>query len=63
MNNKKYQVFTDGAGLQVLDELIQLFHAKLIFDKDNQYQTSFNLGQKDVIDFILARIKESEIKQ
>lgn len=63
MDNKKYTVFASGAGLEVLDELIQLFHAKLTFDKDNQYQTAFNLGQKDVIDFILARLKETEIKQ
>lgn len=47
--------------MEVLDELISLFHAQLIFDKDSATQTAFNCGQKDVIDFILARIKEAEI--
>lgn len=56
-------MFSSGEGLEVLDELINLFHTKLAFDKDNQYQTSFNLGQGDVINFILARIKESETTQ
>jgi hypothetical protein len=58
LNSNKYLIFTNGQGLEVLDELIQQFHAKFIFDKDNQYQTSFNLGQKDVIDYILARIQD-----
>ncbi|TCB47363.1 hypothetical protein E0H80_16355 [Acinetobacter sp. ANC 4779] len=63
MNSNKYQrVFSSGEGLEVLDELINLFHTKLAFDKDNQYQTSFNLGQGDVINFILARLKEAEIR-
>lgn len=61
MDNNKYTVFASGSGLEVLDDLIQLFHAKLTFDKENQYQTAFNLGQKDVVDYILARLKESEI--
>jgi len=62
-NNKNYQIFTNGQGLAVLDELIQLFHAKLMFDPNNVNQTNFNLGQKDVIDFILTCIKELEQKQ
>ena len=61
MNSNKYQrVFTGEEGIQVLDELITLFHTKLAFDKDSATQTAFNLGQHDVINFILARIKEAE---
>ena len=53
-------MFSSGEGLEVLDELINLFHTKLAFDKDSATQTAFNLGQHDVINFILARIKEAE---
>lgn len=64
MNSNKYQrVFTSEEGIAVLDELIATFHAQLIFDKDSATQTAFNCGQKDVIDFILARIKEAEHKK
>jgi hypothetical protein len=35
-------------------------YTKLAFDKDSATQTAFNLGQQDVINFILARIKEAE---
>ncbi|NUF10341.1 hypothetical protein HUN21_00660 [Acinetobacter oleivorans] len=59
--NNKYSVFTHGDGLIVLDELIELFHTKLPFDKDSATQTAFNLGQQDVINYILSRIKEAEI--
>ncbi|WP_438839381.1 hypothetical protein [Acinetobacter oleivorans] len=54
-------MFTHGDGLIVLDELIELFHTKLPFDKDSATQTAFNLGQQDVINYILSRIKEAEI--
>ncbi|WP_180044467.1 MULTISPECIES: hypothetical protein [unclassified Acinetobacter] len=61
MNSNKYhRVFTSEEGIQVLDELISLFHVPLAFDKDSATQTAFNLGQQDVINFILARIKEAE---
>ena len=61
MNSNKYQrVFTSEEGIQVLDELISLFHVPLAFDKDSATQTAFNLGQADVINYILARIKEAE---
>lgn len=60
MNNKYNNVFSHGEGLQVLDELIELFHTKLPFDKDSATQTAFNLGQQDVINYILSRIKEAE---
>ncbi len=61
MNSNKYhRVFTSEEGIQVLDELIILFHVPLAFDKDSATQTAFNLGQQDVINFILARIKEAE---
>jgi len=61
LNSNKYQrVFTSNEGIEVLDELISLFHAQLAFDKDSATQTAFNLGQQDVINFILARIKEAE---
>jgi hypothetical protein len=61
LNSNKYQrVFGSGEGLTILDELIEHFHAKLAFDPNNQYQTAFNLGQADVVNYILARIKESE---
>jgi hypothetical protein len=61
LNSNKYQrVFTSEEGIQVLDELIATFHVQFIFDKDSATQTAFNCGQKDVIDFILARIKDAE---
>ena len=61
MNSHKYQrIFTSHEGIEVLDELITLFHVPLAFDKDSATQTAFNLGQQDVINFILARIKEAE---
>ena len=61
MKSNQYQrVFTSEEGIQVLDELIATFHTKLAFDKDSATQTAFNLGQQDVINFILARIKEAE---
>ncbi|WP_191112927.1 Bbp19 family protein [Acinetobacter lwoffii] len=61
MDNHKYlRVFSDADGVQVLDELITVFHSKLAFDKDSATQTAFNLGQADVINFILARMKEAE---
>lgn len=61
MNSNKYQrVFTSEEGIQVLDELITAFHTKLAFDKDSATQTAFNLGQADVVNYILARIKEAE---
>ena len=64
MNSNKYQrVFTSEEGIQVLDELITLFHVPLAFDKDSATQTAFNLGKQDVINFILARIKQAEQKQ
>lgn len=46
--------------LEVLDELITLFHVPLAFDKDSATQTAFNLGKQDVINYILSRIKEAE---
>jgi hypothetical protein len=61
LNSNKYQrIFTSHEGIEVLDELISIFHTKLAFDKDSATQTAFNLGQHDVINFILARIKEAE---
>ncbi|QFS18870.1 hypothetical protein FHP22_15605 (plasmid) [Acinetobacter indicus] len=61
MNSNKYhRVFTSNEGIEVLDELISIFHAKLAFDKDSATQTAFNLGQQDVLNYILARIKEAE---
>ena len=60
LNNKYYAVFSNGAGQQVLDELIVLFHTKFAFDKDSTTQTAFNLGQADVINYILARMKDAE---
>ena len=61
MNSNKYQrIFTSHEGIEVLDELITLFHVPLAFDKDSATQTAFNLGQHAVINFILARIKEAE---
>ncbi|EXB83024.1 MULTISPECIES: hypothetical protein [Acinetobacter] len=61
MRTNKYQrVFTSNEGIEVLDELISIFHTQLAFDKDSATQTAFNLGQQDVINFILARIKEAE---
>jgi len=61
LNSNKYQrVFTSNEGIEVLDELISIFHTQLAFDKDSATQTAFNLGQQDVINFILARIKEAE---
>lgn len=61
MNNKYNNVFSDGEGLQLLNELIELFHTKLACDKDSTTQTAFNLGQQDVINYILSRIKEAEM--
>lgn len=62
-NNKYYSTFAHGVGEQVLDDLISTYHTKLAFDSDNQYQTAFNLGQQDVINYILARMKEAEQNQ
>jgi len=59
-SNQYQRVFTSEEGIKVLDELISIFHAKLAFDKDSATQTAFNLGQADVINYILARIKEAE---
>jgi len=59
--NNKYSVFTHGDGLIVLDELIQLFHTSFPFDKDSATQTAFNLGQQDVVNYILSKIKETEV--
>lgn len=61
MNNKYSNVFSDGEGLQLLNEVIGLFHTKLPFDKDSAIQTAFNLGQPDVINYILSHIKEAEM--
>ncbi|MDS7931124.1 hypothetical protein RMB13_16920 [Acinetobacter sp. V102_4] len=61
MNNKYNNVFSDGEELQLLNELIELFHTKLPFNKDSPTQTAFNLGQQDVINYILSRIKEAEM--
>ena len=61
MNSNNYQrVFTSEEGIQILDELITLFHVPLAFDKDSATNTAFNLGKQDVINYILARIKEAE---
>ena len=60
ISNKYQRIFTSHEGIEVLDELITLFHVPLAFDKDSATQTAFNLGQQDVINFILARIKEAE---
>ncbi|WP_111853860.1 hypothetical protein [Acinetobacter oleivorans] len=59
MNNKYNNVFSDGEELQLLNELIELFHTKLPFDKDSATQIALNLGQQDVINYILSRIKEA----
>ncbi|PTV48126.1 hypothetical protein DBL02_00940 [Acinetobacter oleivorans] len=61
MNNKYNNFFSDGEELQLLNELIELFHTKLPFDKDSATQTALNLGQQDVINYILSRIKEAEM--
>jgi hypothetical protein len=61
VNNKYNNVFSDGEGLQLSNELIELFHTKLPCDKDSATQTAFNLGQQDIINYILSRIKEAEM--
>ncbi|WP_227602195.1 hypothetical protein [Acinetobacter sp. AC1-2] len=44
-----------------MNELIELFHTKLPCDKDSATQSAFNLGQQDLINYILSRIKEAEM--
>lgn len=56
MNNKYSRVFNHGDGLLVLNELIAVFQSKALFDASNTNQTMFNLGQDDVIKYILARV-------
>ncbi len=39
---------------------MELFHTKLPFDKDSATQTAFNLGQQDVINYIMSHIKDAK---
>ncbi|WP_455168466.1 hypothetical protein [Acinetobacter zhairhuonensis] len=51
-------MFSSGEGLEVYNDLIKQFGEQTLFNKDNQYDTAFKLGQYDVITYIQNRLND-----
>jgi len=59
LNSEIYKrVFSSGEGLEVYNDLIKQFGEQMLFNKDNQYDTAFKLGQYDVISYIQNRLND-----